>query len=271
MEASHFKEIQLYPSYGKKSLIIRWKVDSFLSDAVFYVGKARDRGAEYVTLNEIPIRGTTFVDTDFIIPNREEVSAYKIVADKGGTLYTSDSVGVFSRMTRKDFGISQNIIRMKYLQASKGDGIGVLYYPAVKSGEVSMAIDPASGMRYKATCPGDTDMGGYYANGFYRPFYTFIRILNSRQTTLERSAAGEGLDDTVSLSAEFLPFPPVRTGDLIVDVETDNRYLIGKQIQTDMLRGVVPLSYTTTIELQQRSMPVYSFDPPDNYYQLILP
>lgn len=265
-----FLDLVIYPSYSNRTAIIAWTVSHELADAEFYVYRKDDGGATYTLLNEtVPAYGTTYADSTFFIKNRSQVPMYRVVAKLGDALYDSPEVALYSRTGKLEYGLAYNIIREKYQQA-RCDGVPVLYYPLVKSGKLSAALDDITGQRLEAYCP--DDYGGYFDSNsifgsYYRPFVTYVRFLGAkvvRETRLEDGT----WDDDIQMT-EFLPFPPVRTNDMIVDVATDRRYFVGSSIKANRLKGIIPLCYTGTLELQSTNQPCYKVPIPDNYMSMV--
>lgn len=278
MEISPYYEVNILPSHSKKTAIISWRVAKFLRPAEFYIYRKWDGGATWELLNETAVYGTTYADTTFNIQNKTSVPHYKVLALLDGDEYESPDVAVFAHTDRKAFGVAQNIIRSNYLQARQ-DGIPVLYYPAITNGKMSSALDDVTGQRNSAQCvtdidaTGDTetedanDYGTYYAGGYYRPFITFIRLIGAR---VQRSnILDEGKFDETVQNAKFLAFPPVRTGDLVVDVSTDRRWLVGPSITAHLIKSIIPVSYDAFLTLQATTHPCYDVPVPSNYSYLL--
>lgn len=267
-----FKDINIFPSYHNRTAIVAWVVDPSIRDAEFYVYRRIDGGAEWEALSTEPTYGSTFADTEFYIPNKVQQPMYKVLAIKGDKEWVSPDVALFSKVGRKAFGLAHNIIRAKYFQARQ-DGIPVLYYPLAKNGEKTSTLDSVTGQRTKADCAtgdGETDENDYntyYAAGYYRPFITYIRFLGER--VQKENILDTGIYDSTVLNAELLAFPPVRTGDMIVDVSTDRRWTVGANIQTDLVKGVIPVSYTAQISLQPHNSPCYAVPIPSNYNAMV--
>lgn len=261
-----FRDVSIFPSHHQKTAIVAWIVNPAIKDAEFHIYKKWDGGAEWELLNESPAYGTTYADTDFYIPNKEQVPAYKVLAVLDGKEYESPEVALFSHTTRKVFGLAQNIIRALYYQARQ-DGIPVLYYPLIKNGRMNSSLDDVTGQRDKAPCEDDGDYGTYYEGGYYRPFLTFVRLMEPklvRQTRLD-----DGLFDQNIPITKFLAFPPVRTNDMVVDVTTDRRWFVGEGVTADLLASTVPVSYTAKMALQAHNHPCYAVPIPENYPELV--
>lgn len=271
-----FRDVSIFPSYFNRSAVVAWSVDQALKNADFYIARKWDGGAEWEPLNTEPVKGTTFTDTDFYSQNRVQVPVYKVMAELDGKTWYSPEIALYSKTGRKAYGIAHHIIRNKYLQARQ-DGIPVLYYAAVKNGELSDNINKWTGQTEKAPCyrsnstnpdeDQNNDYGTYYKQGYYRPFITFIRLMGARIQKTNLLDVGL-FDDTVT-NASFLAFPPVRTGDLVVDPSTDRRWIVGDSIQSELVQGVIPVGYNAYLTLKSHNDPVYSVPIPDNYYQML--
>lgn len=264
-----FRRINILPTYYNKTAIVQWEVDPSIKDAEFYIYKKQDGGQEWKLLNEDPIYGTIFMDTSFYSTNKTDVPHYKLLAIQDKQEYESEQVAVFSNIRRREFGIIKKIIMSKFLQA-KHDGIPVLYYPAIKGGKVSLNIDPVSGTRTTYTCPDEqsetSDYGTYYEGGYCPPYLTFVRLLGSKLDRTNLTEVGNW-DETIQ-NIEILPYPPVRAGDMLIDVSTDRRWIVGNSIKPSEFKGI-PLSYITSMTLQSRNEPCYAVPIPDNYYDML--
>lgn len=273
---SPFYDVNIYPSHSKKTAVVSWRTAKFLRKAEFYIYRKWDGGAEWELLNEEPVYGTTFADTGFEIRNLTDVPHYRVLALLDGEEYDSPAVALFAHTDRKAFGVAQNIIRGNYLQARQ-DGIPVLYYPAIRNGKMSSALDDVTGQRNTVQCTkeqedGDdtvdtNDYGAYYEGGYYRPFITFIRFIGAklqRQNMLE-----EGVYDETVQKAMFLAFPPVRSGDLVVDPMTDRRWLVGTSITAHLVKSIIPVSYDASLTLQPTTHKCYEVPVPTNYQYLL--
>lgn len=271
-KASPFRDVAIFPSYSKGVAVVSWVVAPELKDAEFYVYRKQDGGDEWKLLSEEPTYGTIFADNTFYIPNKTDVPYYKILALLGDEEWESPDVALFAHTDRRAFGIAQNIIRATYLQARQ-DGIPVLYYPAIRNGDISTSVDDLTGERQKATCPkgnGDedgeddeSDYNTYYKGGYHRPFLTFIRFMGPKAQ--RKNILDEGVFDESVQQAKFLAFPPVRTGDMVVDVATDRRWFVGSSIQASLVKSIIPVSYSASLTLQAHNHPCYSVPIPKNY------
>lgn len=267
-----FRDIVVFPSYGRHASTVAWMVDPSIRDAEFYVYRSFDMNGDYELLNEEPVFGNIYTDTTFYTPNKLQIPVYRLLAIIDGKEYESPEVALYAKTGRKAYGVAHSIIRSKYLQARQ-DGLPVLYYPLVRNGKTNSAMDPDTGQRTKAVCsspdrePGDDDYGTRYAGGYCRPYLTYVRLLG--ETAQKENILDVGVFDTSVMMAETLAFPFPRTDDMLVDVYTDRRWKIGDTIQTHMVKGVIPIGHTVKISLQSHNDPCYSVPVPDNYYDLV--
>lgn len=270
----YFRDVSIFPSHSKNTAIIAWMVDPSISRAEFYIYKKVDGGAEWELLNEdSPVTDTmVYADTEFIIKNKSQTPAYKILAYIDAEHeYESEEIALYSKYERKTFGIAHHIIREFYRQARQ-DGIPVLYYPAIKNGKLSTSLDSITGQRVKASCNKDSenpdnDYGSIYEGGYYRPFLTYVRMVGAK--LVRENYLDDGLFDDATQKVLFLAYPPVRSGDLVVDVSTDRRWLVGDNIKTHTLKSTIPVSYEAEMSLQVHTHACYDVPIPDNYPEMI--
>lgn len=272
-----FRDINIFPSYSRKAAVVAWIVDPAIRDAEFYVYRSEDGTSEYELLNDDPVFGCTFTDTTLQVRNKLQIPYYRVLAILNGKEYESPVVALYDRVGREAYGVSHCIISEKYIQARQ-DGIPVLYYPLARNGKTNEALDPDTGQRIKATCPasshvggdgeeGNDDYGTYYADGYCRPFITYIRLLGGLAQKTNVLDVGV-MDSSVQL-AEFLAFPFPRTDDMVVDAATDRRWKIGDLIQTHLVKGIIPVGHNAKISLQPHNDPCYAVPIPDNYKALV--
>lgn len=273
-----FRDIIIFPSYSKGKAVVAWKVDPEWRDAEFYIYKKTDGGQAYSLLNTEPVYGSTFTDNTFESKNLTDTPFYRITAFKGNQAADSPEVALYDKTGKKAFGVAYKLLHLKYIQA-KTDGIPVLYYPAVTSGKVSSNIDPLTGQRTSYKCEEkddtqddtekaeDQDYGQYYAGGYCPPFLTFIRLLGAKN--MKTNILDEGNFQEETQVVEFLPFPPVRTNDLIVDVATDRRWVINKSVKPAHVKGIIPIGYTANMTLLPHGHKAYDVPVPSNYYQML--
>lgn len=270
----YFRDVSIFPSYSRTTAVIAWIVDPSIAGAEFYVYRKLDGGAEWELLNETePVTGTLmYADEEFMTRNKSQTPSYKILAyidDK--TEYESDEVALYSKYEKKAFGIAHHIVNQWYRQARQ-DGIPVLYYPAIKNGKLSSSLDSVTGQRVLASCNKDpddpeNDYGSIYAGGYYRPFLTYVRPLGAK--LVRENYLDEGLFDDATQRVSMLAYPPVRSGDLVVDVSTDRRWLVDDSIKTYMLKGTIPVGYDAEMSLQPHTHECYDVPIPDNYPEMI--
>lgn len=272
-----FRDILIFPSYSKGMAVIQWFVDPEWKDAEFYVYKKQDGGQKWEgPINDQPVFGTTYTDTDFKSNNLTDVPWYRIVAfkDKNDTTgIDSQEVALYDRTGRKAFGVAYKILHLKYIQA-KTDGIPVLYYPAIVNGKVSQDIDPLTGQRIEQDCSEDasdnqqdSDYGKYYQEGYCPPFLTYIRLTGAKN--VKSNILDEGTFQEETQLVDFLPFPPVRTGDLIVDVATDRRWQVNKSIRPQHVKGIIPVGYMANMTLLPKNHEAYRVPVPGNYFHML--
>lgn len=272
-----FRDVNIFPSHFNNAAVVAWIVDPRIRDAEFYVYRRVDEGGDWELLNTDPVFGSTYTDTGFSVRNKLSNPGYKILAVLNGKEFVSPDITLYSRTGRKAYGVARTILRSKYLQA-RLDGIPVLYYPLARNGKTNESLDPDTGQRVKASCPKglsadeqeetgeQDDYGTYYADGYCRPYITYMRLLG--EYAQKENVLDNGVYDASTVMVELLSFPYARTDDMIVDVATDRRWKVGDNIQTSLVKGVIPVCHKVKISLQAHNDPCYAVPIPDNYYDL---
>lgn len=273
-----FRDILVFPSYSKGRAVVSWSVDASWRDAEFYVYRKSDGGQKWELLNREPVFGTTYTDMDFKSGRLTDVPWYRVTAMLGNASADSEPVALYDRTGRKAFGAAFKILSLKYRQA-RADGIPVLYYPAVANGKMSDMLDPSTGQRTASWCSSDSDESGtadtgvqddygtYYAGGYCPPFLTFVRFIGAKN--VKENILDEGNYQEEVQYVEFLPFPPVRTNDLIVDPATDRRWLVNKSIRPQAVKGIIPIGYFANMTLLQRTHAAYRVPLPGNWLEMV--
>lgn len=101
-----FRDIMIFPSYGKGRAVVAWTIDPEWIDAEFYIYKKTDGGQKYKLLNTTPVYGSTYTDNEFESKNLTDVPMYRIVAMKGDKSVDSPEVALYDKTGKKSFGVA---------------------------------------------------------------------------------------------------------------------------------------------------------------------
>ena len=236
-----FLDLTVSPAYGRQQAVLRWKADAPEGTA-YEVEKSPD-GVEWTKI------GTTqeqlFLDTNFVVRDRLTDFHYRI---RSGSDY-SDSVGVFGRATRQQFGAA-NVILQDWGKKLRNCTPVVIRKQAIFNLKCPVCTDPDTDQRVGASlcknCFGTGRDGGYEC--------AIPSFMAKNQTPGRTTQSGQngGAIDTQELKCTMLAYPSLRTGDLLIEPESDDRYLIDA-VDTFDAFGKLTVLYTIGISLLNRN------------------
>jgi hypothetical protein len=260
-----FVSLNVQPSYGNTDVLVSWQVLPGYEDALFFLYKSYTGEAPWTLLNEVTpegdvvaINGTSFVDSEFIIENRVTDTHYRMLlrmGDENGTEYESPVVSMFGKLTRRQWGGTCKMLRREHLRMSSGNGVEVLHYIPLNSGELNPHYDPDTGQHLSPDCLNDPSdsYGLKYKGGYAAPKQTFIEFADVGPIVFQDRDDGMGHDDPIRVQARMLAHPRPNRGHLIVHTASDNRYVVGDTIKGYYFRGIVAIRYDVTLHLLRRN------------------
>ena len=262
-----FTEVLIQPNHGRREAIVRWTVNRELSLAnpVYHVYRSPDGAGDWALVNPVPTEDTELLDTGFSFPSRVSTPHYRVLAVLDGQPGPdSGPVGLFSRLTRREYGAVRRMVELEYLQI-RHDGIPVLHFIPRTRGKIAEGWDEQTG-QVSEVCVDSQAVDSYglkYEGGYRAPLYTCVHWRDTGPTLKMDRDDGMGILDEFKVTARMLAFPRPEKGHLIVDPATDNRYIVGEVVKPWSFRGVYPVRYDAQLELARRESPVYRVPLPD--------
>lgn len=267
-----FISLNIQPSYGSSEVLVSWQVLPGYTDGMFFLYRSLTGEAPWKLLNEVSdgealaVNGTSFVDTEFIIENRVTDAHYRMLLRmEDGTEYESPIVSMFGRLTRRQWGGTCKMLGREYKRMSSGNGIEVLHYIPLNSGELNPNYDPDTGQHLSPDCLNDPSdsYGLKYQGGYATPIKTYIEFADVGPMVFQDREDGMGHDDPVRVQARMLAHPRPNRGHLIVHPPSDNRYVVGDTIKGYYFRGLVAIRYDVTLHLLRRNDARYRVPVPE--------
>jgi hypothetical protein len=253
-----FKDIFIYPSYGDKQCILKWAVDSEFKDANVIIQKSPNGTTGWETIHSaVGLR--EYVDKDFIVPTKHQNTFYKVILQKNGKRYDSDSVAVFNKLKRREYGLLARMMQLEHHRMfNVGDGLEVIVAKPLLKGTTCACVDSETQQKLGATqCT--KCFGNIYEGGYQEPVRTFLSIEQQKQT-VAHDQAGLGTNDATEIQFRILAYPELRRNDLIIIPESDERYLV-KNAEISKFKGVVPFIYLVNAEFLRRDDIRYKYKP----------
>lgn len=268
---SIFRNIRVIPVHGLKQARIGWDVaaDKAAGDVYVAFSTTGVSGSWKVRNPDAPVvAGTGFyVDTQL-----KEVTAghvigyYRLLHSQGGVDTFSETIGIFTDLERREYGIMHRIIQNEYISMRAANGFPVFHCLPKDFGTPSNQTDPDTGLEEGIECPDtaseEASYGLPYKGGFFPPILTWMRIISIRKDTLQDRPDNLGSTEMDITKARFLAFPKPLRGHMIVEPTTDRRWLVGDQITPYLWRGIYPIAYEVDL--------VY-IDPSDARYRFLMP
>jgi hypothetical protein len=258
-----FLDISLQPGYGDKQCVVRWRLAAEFQDGDVYVYRAPTAAGPWTLLNDnAPARAGSFTDTAFVVTDSTTRPHYRLCLEHRTGDYDSPVIGLFDKLSRKEFGIVRRVMKLELLHMREGkNGIEVLVYKPKRKGPRCRCVDKATGQSSQASlCP--YCYGTTFEGGFYPPVWTWLEAERWSERKIEDNPSGAGSVDTRLLTANILAFPELDRGDVIVHRELDNRFAV---IVSDpkLFHGTYPIKQVAQLVLLQRQDIRYRIPLPD--------
>lgn len=258
-----FINVVVQPSHGKRKVLISWTVASGYENLKFYVFRSTTNGAPpWKSISNTAVPGTSFEDDAFFVNNRMQQVWYQICGvDENENLHFSNPVGMFDKLSRAEYGGVYKMLsleRKRMNSGVRGNGIEVYHYLPLVEGKKSESYDPDTGQKLIMSCNENDDSYGLpYQGGYGDPIKTWIELYKIGPEIMINETSGHGSDTTYRVQARMLSFPKPMTNHLIVHPTTDNRYVVGEQVQPYLFRGIAAIAYDVQLHLLRRNDPRY--------------
>jgi hypothetical protein len=237
-----FLDVVVSPSYGVDRAVVCWTVLPEFKDGDFYVFRSEDGQTRWTCLNDgAPAKGTQFVDTTFVVKDLLTTMHYRVLLVRRDEEYDSPVVGIFEKLSRREFGIVRRIMQLELLGMVQGrQGIEVQVRSPLTSGVTCRCVDPVTKQSSQASlCP--YCYGTRFEGGFTPAVTTWIRAEDWNPNTREDDASGKSRKDAQIVRGRALTIPSLQTDDLVIHVATDTRLAV-TDVKQQLFRGIVPIT-----------------------------
>jgi hypothetical protein len=174
-----------------------------------------------------------FEDTNYKTFGAMKDRYYRVSTQDGA--FVSDPHPVLGGMRKQQFLISRKIFNDELVLLKKGIGIRMAVIKRRHWGERCECVDPLTNLSVNSDCP--LCFGTKVLQGYYEPIMTWGHIQPaSIGTDYDAQAAAPEVENT---NAFLLSFPLVYKDDILVELETNRRWLIVSTKQTELLRNAV--------------------------------
>lgn len=266
---SVFQNVRIYPLHGARAATITWSMapSTPAGDVYLAFSPTGTRGS-WVELNPTePVASVVgyYLDDTLFMNKGSADGFYRLLLIAGGTDYMSEPFQIMGDMTRQEYGVLRAIIHQEFTQMRVTNGFPVWHCIPKEHGTPAVSVDPDTGKQSGEECevtdPEQQSYGLAFQGGFYKPVLTWMRVI-AHSEGLKTDPDKFSPEDMLKMSVRMMAFPRPARGHMIVDPTTDMRYLVGEEINTFRLRGVMPVAYNATLEHLNQADPRYKFPLP---------
>jgi hypothetical protein len=245
-----FLNFTVTPHWGDNSVALVWKVVPVLQNGRYIIFRSLDGKTGFEEIG-------SGVGLDFFVDqvapqDRITQYYYRITLQANGRRFDSDVVGTFGTVPRIEYGLAHQIIRLEYLRMRRCCPIKI--YRQRLGGVICPKCSDQDTEQQIGASVCDVCFGVGFEGGFQAPVDSHILIISAKADpgiTID-SPDGTGSNDPDLDMARLLPYPPLRKGDLIVNPETDIRWLI-ENLTPYQVNANVPVVYDAKLYLMRRN------------------
>lgn len=253
-----FTRVTVSPNFAIGHLI-QWKLDNSFAEAEPYNFIVEVSGAPDFSdvAYELPAGDMYFVVEAPGFKQAFEVDLYyrvKLTTGDNKVFYSQVIVFGATVENRRNYKLASEISRKELLRSRKYTGFGTYLLKRKTFGEVRQdAVDPISGAPITDNV---SDFGTGLNGGYYSPVKIITSYEQGKQTrTL--SEAGLGLNESFIVKMRMIGYPYVETQDIIVDGDTDERFIV-KEVESIFFPGTsIVLIQTLTAGFVPYTDPIY--------------
>lgn len=263
-----WKLVAVQPSYGKGKAYVTWRLPRPFNSGDVFVYRSWDGNEPWECLNaDAPVISVDhFEDSLFFEQGYLTITYYRLLLVHDGQNYPSPVIGLLDHLTRPQYGGVQTMMGLEFLRMRAGNGIKVFMLPPLVTGVPAAGVDPLTWQKLKTTCddtaPGTDGFGRPLAGGYGTPLTTWVELMGpATMDKADNDSMGVSIEE-LTTKARFLAFPRPQRGYLIVDPQSDNRYVVDATIQAYNFRGITPIAYDLDLQLLERGDPRYKVEVP---------
>jgi hypothetical protein len=258
MSHNPFTSIDLKLDFGQGHLV-SWTIDPLFEDEEphKFVIEVSESPLFETILREHVIGNLPFGrDTKGLHQNFNNIIYYRVRLDTPNKSYYSDVIDTnFAPLSRRQYAIANEIIRKELMLMTKFTGINIsvlkrkIYGPSIED----KTVDPITGVALTDEAP---NHGNEKTKGYYDQIHSWMS--NAGGQSINRlDPSGTGSVNRFIQQVRMLPFPIVNYNDIVIDVDSDLRYIV-KEVDMVTYPGTsIILVQNVQLSLLPTSDPVY--------------
>lgn len=228
--------IERVAPYGKQSTVIQWNLAEELRDmgsVTFKIELSGNPRGPWELLADNLVDTLVYEDTNYKTFSHLKDRYYRVSFQDD--TFVSQPHPILGSMPVKQWLISRKIFNDELTMLRKANGIRMAVIKRKHWGEQCECVDPATKLSMNSNC--DLCHGTKIVQGYYQPIETWGNI---QPATLGTDYGSTGsVPEIENTQAMLLSFPLVYKDDILVELQTNRRWLVVSSKATELLRNAV--------------------------------
>lgn len=246
---SPFIDVVVSPAYGQLQARISWQLRPGFDGGRFTISRSPDGLNDWREIGNVE-RDNGFIDRHVVSDGKLSQFFYQVFLHKDGERYESAVISTLGALTRTEFGACYYIMTLEYKRLLQCNKI-LVYKLRTTSRRCPQCVDPDTGQKIGISlcqvCYGTGFEGGYWPG-----VISYMQLLTQSPVTQMDSAEGAGSTDPSMYKMRTLAYPPLIKNDMIVEPNSDHRYLVDTQT-VSYLKGKAPIISMVDMTLLRRT------------------
>jgi hypothetical protein len=250
MSEQVFTRVTILPSYAQGFTFI-WDISKGFSDPFpwkFIVQEAQAEDGPWTDISPELTDSFAYAEVDKSrVVSKDYVLFFRIHMTTPEGTYISHIRTPYADAPRREYLIIKDIMRREVLQMRTLSGVqSVLWTKATRGNKCTKCLDPITGDPTVPDC--DECFGTQYNPPYFGP-YTMWATYSPAVRDSQQNPDGAGVKQEYRFNIRLIGFPYVKDQDVIVDPESDKRYLIDGVRHELEIRKVPVIQIATAYEL----------------------
>lgn len=234
------KTVSVFPGRAAGEWIVCWEP---VGDAVFgdaWIYRSFNGSSFGDPINKEPVRGRNWFKDIPDKPRNSDGIYYRVAVAVGNDIVDSPIGGLFGGITDREHNVARAMVNTLLTDMTRNrQGLEAVIYPEKTHGRSCPYCTPEEGLTYStASCVHCFGVG--VEGGYTDPFKTWVKRLTPKQAQ-NHKLEGAGYDDQEKATFTTVPWPSIRTGDLVIIRASGERWIAG-EAQFDLFKGLIPVS-----------------------------
>ncbi len=228
--------IERVAPYGRQSTVVQWSPGENIRSAGslnFSVYMSGNPGGPWELLAENLVDTLVYEDVEHKTYSGLKDRYYKVTANDG--TFESKPHPIVGHINKQKYLISRKIFNDELIMLSKGNGIRMAVIKRKHWGERCSCVDPATKVVVKPNC--EICQGTKIIQGYFKPMYVWGHVQPSSLGT--DVTPPTSVPEIETTQAMLLSFPIVFKDDILVEMDTNKRWLVVSSKNTELVRNPV--------------------------------